>query len=76
MKIVRNTAIDQYRRNNKQNEWLSDQERGEEETNTFVKSVEDREFIQQLLNAVPAEYRRLLNYAVIMDFRQKRQVIF
>ena len=43
LKIVRNTAIDQYRRNNKQNEWLSEQGKCGEETSTFIKSVEDRD---------------------------------
>ncbi len=70
LKTVRNTAIDQYRRNNKQNEWLSQQEQGEE-TNTFVKSVEDREFIQQLLNAVPTEYREIIKLRCYYGFSAK-----
>ena len=70
LKKVRNTAIDQYRRNNKQNEWLSQQEQGEE-TNTFVKSVEDREFIQQLLNAVPTEYREIIKLRCYYGFSAK-----
>lgn len=71
LKTVRNTAIDQYRRNNKQNEWMAEQEQGEEETNTFVKSVEDREFIQQLLNAVPAEYREIIKLRCYYGFSAK-----
>lgn len=71
LKIVRNTAIDQYRRNNKQNEWMFEQEQGEEETNTFVKSVEDREFIQQLLNAVSAEYREIIKLRCYYGFSAK-----
>ncbi|MEE0467718.1 MAG: RNA polymerase sigma factor [Blautia sp.] len=70
LKTVRNTAIDQYRRNNKQNEWLSQQEQGEE-TNSFVKSVEDREFIQQLLNAVPTEYREIIKLRCYYGFSAK-----
>ena len=70
LKTVRNTAIDQYRRNNKQNEWLSQQEQGEE-TNSFVKSVEDREFIQQLLNAVPTEYREIIKLRCYYGFWAK-----
>ena len=70
LKTVRNTAIDQYRRNNKQNEWLSQQEQGEE-TNSFVKSVEDREFIQQLLNAVPTEYREIIKLLCYYGFSAK-----
>lgn len=71
LKIVRNTAIDQYRRNNKQNEWLSEQGKCGEETSTFIKSVEDREFIQQLLNAVPTEYREIIKLRCYYGFSAK-----
>lgn len=71
MKIVRNTAIDQYRRNNKQNEWLSEQGKCGEETSTFIKSVEDREFLQQLLQAVPTEYREIIKLRCYYGFSAK-----
>lgn len=71
LKIVRNTAIDQYRRNNKQNEWLSEQGKCGEETSTFIKSVEDREFLQQLLQAVPTEYREIIKLRCYYGFSAK-----
>jgi RNA polymerase sigma factor, sigma-70 family len=71
LKIVRNTAIDQYRRNNKQNEWLSEQGKCGEETSTFIKSVEDREFLQRLLQAVPTEYREIIKLRCYYGFSAK-----
>ena len=71
LKIVRNTAIDQQRRNNKQNEWLSEQGKCGEETSTFIKSVEDREFLQQLLQAVPTEYREIIKLRCYYGFSAK-----
>ena len=71
LKIVRNTAIDQYRRNNKQNEWLSERGKCGEETSTFIKSVEDREFLQQLLQAVPTEYREIIKLRCYYGFSAK-----
>lgn len=36
LKIVRNTAIDQHRRNHRQNQWMSEQKEQEIDTCTFI----------------------------------------
>lgn len=71
LKIVRNTAIDQYRRNHRQNQWISEQKEQEIDTCTSIQSVEDREFIQQLLNAVPTEYREIIKLRCYYGFSAK-----
>lgn len=71
LKIVRNTAIDQYRRNHRQNQWMSEQKEQEIDTCTFIQSVEDREFIQQLLQTVPAEYRGIIKLRCYYGFSAK-----
>lgn len=71
LKIVRNTAIDQYRRNHRQNQWMLEQKEPEIDTCTSIQSVEDREFIQQLLQTVPAEYREIIKLRCYYGFSAK-----
>lgn len=73
---IKNVAIDIYRRNRKESELfakgvddpaISESQQG----NAYVKTVEDREIVIQLLSSLPSKYREIIRYRCYYELSYK-----